>query len=54
MRRPRGSRVCPNCHYIGDPKLCSCQWTIRKVAEGKGADPDVVANAKTILEGRDK
>lgn len=47
-RRPRG--YCPNCLYIGDPKKCSCVWTLRQVAEGKGADPEVVKNAKTILK----
>lgn len=44
--------ACPNCQYIGDPKDCSCQWTIQKVAEGKGTDPKVVENAKGILKAR--
>jgi hypothetical protein len=52
MSKRQGS--CPNCLYIGDPKNCSCQWTIEQIAKGKGADPDVVKNAKAILLNRDR
>lgn len=20
--------VCPDCHYIGDPRLCNCAWRL--------------------------
>jgi hypothetical protein len=48
----KGKRVwrgyCPNCLYIGEPHNCSCMWTINQVAMGRGADPDVIRNAKAI------
>ena len=49
-RRSQQRCVCPNCNWIGDPTKCSCMWTVHQVAEGRGTDPEVVNNAKTILE----
>jgi hypothetical protein len=48
--RSRGRGYCPICLYIGPPQNCACQHVIKRVADGKGSDPEVLKDARVVAK----